>query len=90
MKAAFLLNLINNASKGTVQKMLHKTLVNQFRGFMLTDTDTFIIVILQAVAWAQRLKNKYNNNKKMVVLQHGKGGGGNLIWKSYMNLERVN
>lgn len=42
--------------------MLHKTLVNQFRGFMLTDTDIFIIVILQAVAWAQRLKNKYNND----------------------------
>lgn len=73
-KQLSLLNLINNVSKGTVQKMLHVTLVNQFRLFMFTDTDTFIIVILQVVAWAQRLKNKYNNNLKNGGIATWKGG----------------
>lgn len=43
-KAAFLLNLINNVLKGSVQKMLHVTLVNQFRCFMFSGADTLITV----------------------------------------------
>lgn len=49
VKTTFLLKLINNVSKGTVQKVLHVTSVNQLRCLILTDTDKFIIVMLAVV-----------------------------------------
>lgn len=49
VKAVFLLKLINNVSKGLVQRILHVTSVNQLRCLIFTDTGMFIIVMLEAV-----------------------------------------
>lgn len=43
------LRVINNVSKGTVQKILHATSVNQLRCLIFADTDTFIMVMLPVV-----------------------------------------
>lgn len=46
---SFLLKLINNLSKGMVQRILQVTSVNQLRCLIFIDTYRFIIVMVQVI-----------------------------------------
>lgn len=48
-QSSFLLKLLNNLSKGMVQRILQVTSVNQLRCLVFTDADRFVVVMVHII-----------------------------------------
>lgn len=59
---SFFLKLINDLSKGMVQRILQVTSVNQLRCLIFTDTDRFVIV------WTHKFKKRKVKKHLLVEL----------------------
>lgn len=65
---SFLLKLMNNLSKGMLQRILQVTSVNQLRCLIFTDIYKLIIIMVQVIVWTHKLKKKLRSEKNVCLL----------------------